>query len=313
MSEKLETRVIAGQTLVELGHEFPNLVVIGGDLNKSTHANKFGAEFPDRFFDFGPAEQNMVSVAAGMAASGKIPVVSTFSVFATSRPYDQIRLGLAQSSLNVKIVATHAGIITGEDGISAHSIEDIALMTALPNFKVIVPSDGIETVPALREAILTDGPVYIRLSRPATTVVHENNCDFEIGKAEELRNGSDATIIACGIMVDVAIKAASSLASKDGIHCKVLNMSTIKPIDETAIIDCARQTGALITAEEHYIRGGLGSVVSQVVGSSFPVPIESVALPGYAESGTAEELLAMQGLTVNHVRKAVLKAVSRKI
>ena len=312
MGENLETRVIAGQTLVELGHEFPNLVVIGGDLNKSTHSNKFEAEFPDRFFDFGPAEQNMVSVAAGMAASGKIPIISTFSVFATSRPYDQIRLGLAQSSLNVKIVATHAGIITGEDGISAHSIEDIALMTALPNFKVIVPSDGVETVPAIREAILTEGPAYIRLSRPATPVVHEGNCNFEIGKAEKLLNGSDATIIACGIMVDIAIKAAASLASEDGINCRVLNMSTIKPIDEIAIVDSALQTGAIITAEEHYIRGGLGSVVAQVVGSHSPVPIESVALPGYAESGTAEELLTMQGLTTTHLREAVLKAVSRK-
>ena len=312
MGENLETRVIAGQTLVELGHEFPNLVVIGGDLNKSTHSNKFEAEFPDRFFDFGPAEQNMVSVAAGMAASGKIPIISTFSVFATSRPYDQIRLGLAQSSLNVKIVATHAGIITGEDGISAHSIEDIALMTALPNFKVIVPSDGVETVPAIREAILTEGPAYIRLSRPATPVVHEGNCNFEIGKAEKLLNGSDATIIACGIMVDIAIKAAASLASEDGINCRVLNMSTIKPIDEISIVDSALQTGAIITAEEHYIRGGLGSVVAQVVGSHSPVPIESVALPGYAESGTAEELLTMQGLTPNHLREAVLKAVSRK-
>ena len=203
MVDKLETRVVAGQTLLELGEEFPDLVVLGGDLNKSTHANKFGAAFPDRFFDFGPAEQNIVSVAAGMAASGKVPVVSTFAVFATSRPYDQLRVGVAQSSLNVKVIATHAGIITGEDGVSAHSIEDIAIMSALPSFTVIVPSDGVETVPAIRAAIEAKGPFYIRLSRPATPVIHPDGCDFWVGKAETLREGGDATIVACGVMVHV--------------------------------------------------------------------------------------------------------------
>ena len=243
MVDKLETRVVAGQALLDLGEEYPDLVVLGGDLNKSTHANKFGAAFPDRFFDFGPAEQNIVSVAAGMAASGKVPVVSTFAVFATSRPYDQLRVGVAQSSLNVKVIATHAGIITGEDGVSAHSIEDIA--------------------------------------------------------------------IACGVMVHAGLEAAEELG-REGIDCRVLNMSTVKPLDSQAVLDAAGQTGAIVTAEEHYVNGGLGSAVAQLVSTNSPVPVECVALPGYAESGTADELLAKQGLTPSDLKSAVIRAVGRK-
>ena len=311
MVDKLETRVVAGQALLELGEEFPDLVVLGGDLNKSTHANKFGAAFPDRFFDFGPAEQNIVSVAAGMAASGKVPVVSTFAVFATSRPYDQLRVGVAQSSLNVKVIATHAGIITGEDGISAHSIEDIAIMSALPSFTVIVPSDGVETVPAIRAAIEAEGPFYIRLSRPATPVIHPDGCDFSIGRAETLREGGDATIVACGVMVHAGLEAAEELG-REGIDCRVLNMSTVKPLDRQAVLEAAEETGAVVTAEEHYINGGLGSAVAQIVSTNAPVPVECVALPGYAESGTADELLAKQGLTSGDVKAAVIRAVERK-
>ena len=311
MVDKLETRVVAGQALLELGEEFPDLVVLGGDLNKSTHANKFGAAFPDRFFDFGPAEQNIVSVAAGMAASGKVPVVSTFAVFATSRPYDQLRVGVAQSSLNVKVIATHAGIITGEDGVSAHSIEDIAIVSALPSFTVIVPSDGVETVPAIRAAIEAEGPFYIRLSRPATPVIHPDGCDFSLGKAETVREGGDATIVACGVMVHAGLEAAEELG-REGIDCRVLNMSTVKPLDRQAVLAAAEETGAVVTAEEHYISGGLGSAVAQIVSTSAPVPVECVALPGYAESGTADELLAKQGLTPGDVKAAVIRAVGRK-
>ncbi len=311
MVDRLETRAVAGQTLVELGRGNPDLVVLGGDLNKSTHANKFGAEFPDRFFDFGPAEQNIVSVAAGMAASGKTPVVSTFAVFASCRPYDQLRVSVAQSSLNVKVIATHAGIITGEDGVSAHAIEDIAIMSALPTFTVVVPADGVETAPAVRAAVSTEGPFYVRLSRPATPVVHSNGCSFELGRAETLREGGDAAIVACGVMVHVSLEAAERLA-RDGIDCRVLNMSTVKPIDRQAVLDAARDTGAVVTAEEHYLLGGLGSRVAQIVAAANPVPVESVALPGYAESGTAEELMAKQGLTPDRVAAAVMRAVSRK-
>ena len=204
MAKTASTREVSGAALVELGKSYPNMVVLGGDLNKSTFTNLFGAQYPERFFDFGPAEQNIVSVAAGMAASGKIPVVSTFAVFATSRPYDQLRVGVSQPRLNVKVVATHGGIITGEDGVSAHSIEDVAIMSALHEFTVIVPADAVETVKVMNAVIGTEGPFYVRLSRPPTPVIHGDGYDFAVGRAETMRDGSDATIIAYGIMVYAA-------------------------------------------------------------------------------------------------------------
>ena len=296
---------------MELAEDHPQLVVLGGDLNISTFTHLFGAKYPDRFFDFGPAEQNIVSVAAGFAASGKTPVVSTFAVFATSRPYDQLRVGVSQPRLNVKLVATHSGISAGEDGVSAHGIEDIALMCALPAFTVVVPADAVEAAQAVRAAVETDGPFYVRLSRPPTPVVHKDGGSFVLGKAERLRDGRDATIIACGIMVNSALEAAKELEA-DGVDCRVLNMATVKPLDQTAIVEAARETGAIVTAEEHYILGGLSSMVSQVVAREKPVPIESVALDGYAESGTPEQLLAKYHLSPEDVKKAARKVVSRK-
>ncbi len=305
------TREEAGKTLAELGEAFPNLVVLGGDLNKSTYANIFGAKFEKRFFDFGAAEQNIVSVAAGMAASGKIPVVSTFAVFATSRPYDQLRVSVSQPRLNVKVVATHSGVITGEDGVSAQSIEDIAIMCALPNFTVIVPADAPEARQVVRAILDHDGPCYVRLSRPATPVVHQNGYTFHLGRAETLRDGADAAIIACGIMVYAALQAADTLAG-EGVSCTVLNMATIKPLDETAVLDAAVKTGAVVTAEEHYINGGLGSLVSHLLARKLPTPVESVALSGYAESGTPDKLLQAYHLTADDVAEAVRRVVSRK-
>ena len=311
MVETASTREAAGNALAELGQHHPNMVVLGGDLNISTFANRFGAKYPERFFDFGPAEQNIVSVAAGMASSGKIPIVSTFAVFATSRPYDQLRVGVSQPRLNVKIVATHSGIITGEDGVSAHGIEDIALMCALPEFSVIVPADTVDTVQAIEAAVETDGPFYIRLCRPPTPVIHDNGHRFSLGKAETVREGSDVTIIACGIMVNTALEAAQEL-TRDGIESRVLNMATIKPLDEQAIIEAAQDTGAIVAAEEHYILGGLASLVSQVTSRELPVPVESVALMGYAESGPPESLLTKYHLTSKDVAQAARKAISRK-
>ena len=311
MVTKASTREISGKVLVQLGEELPNVVVLGGDLNKSTFINLFGAKYPDRFFDFGPAEQNIVSVAAGMAASGKIPVVSTFTVFATSRPYDQLRVGVSQPRLNVKVVATHSGIITGEDGVSAHGIEDIAIMCALPGFTVVVPADAVETAQVMRRAVEAEGPFYVRLSRPATPVIHDNGFEFLLGKAETVREGGDATIIACGIMVNASLEAADQLAGK-GVECRVLNMATVSPLDAAAVVKAARETGAIVTAEEHYILGGLGSLVAQVLSRELPVPLESVALTGYAESGTAEQLLAKYHLTPKDVEDAALKAIARK-
>lgn len=312
MTRLLSTRETVGHALVEIGRDLPNLVVLGGDLNKSTFTNLFGAEFPDRFFDFGPAEQNIVSAAAGMAASGKISVVSTFAVFATSRPHDQLRVGVSQSGLNVKVIATHAGIITGEDGISAHGIEDIAIMSALLGFKVVVPADALEAVSAVRYAVTDDGPYYIRLSRPATPVVHRDDFEFLIGQAETMREGSDATIIACGIMVQTALEAAKQLEDR-GIICRVLNMATLKPIDEEAVIRAARETGAIITAEEHSIMGGLGSLVAQTLSTQVPTPLEMVGLRDYAESGKDKELLVKYHLSVEDIYSAVQRVLSRKV
>ena len=312
MSPSASTRDRYGEVLLELGRRDPNVVVIGGDLNKSVGTIPFSQQFPERFFDLGAAEQNMVSIAAGLAASGKVPFVSTFAVFATGRAYDQLRVGVAQSDLGVKVVVTHAGLITGEDGISAQSIEDLALMCALPTFRVVVPADAVETAGAVRAAAATPGPFYIRLSRPATEVVLPADYQFRLGKAHTMREGNDATIIACGIMVAAAMKAADALA-RSGVQCRVLNMSTLRPIDEQAIVRAAAETGAIVTAEEHLAQGGLGAIIASVAGQRCPVPVRIVAVPdGYAESGKPDELLARYHLTPADVEAAVRDVLQRK-
>ena len=308
---KESTREAYGQVLLELGRENPNIVVLGGDLNKSTFTFLFAKEFPERFFDFGPAEQNIIGVAAGMASAGKIPFVSTFAVFGTGRPFDQLRVSVAQPHLNVKLVCTHAGIITGEDGMSAHGVEDLALTSSLAGFTVIAPADSVETVKAVRAAEEIKGPVYIRLYRPATPVVHSDGCDFHIGKAELMRQGDAATIIATGSMVPAALEAADALA-EEGIHCRVVNMHTLKPLDEEAVVAAAQDTKAIVTAEEHYIHGGLSSAVAQALSQSHPAPMETVALTRYAESGMPEELLQKYSLTAADIKAAVKRVLGRK-
>ena len=305
------TRESFGKTLVELGERHPEIVVLGGDLNKSTFAHLFAARFPERFFDFGPAEQNMMGVAAGLASSGKVPFVSTFAVFGTCRPFDQVRLSIAQPHLNVKIVCTHAGVVTGEDGMSAQGIEDLALMCSLPGFNVVAPCDAVETAAAVRTAAETPGPFYVRLYRPATPVLHADGCDFKLGKGEVMRTGTDATIVACGLSVARAMEVADSLQA-EGVSCRVLNIHTLRPVDEEAILAAAAETGAIITAEEHYIHGGLGSIVAQVVAGGRPVPVEMVALTGYAESGKADELVEKYGIGPTAIAGAVKKALRRK-
>ena len=305
------TREAFGKTLVELGREDPRIVVLGADLNKSTGALAFGQEFPDRFFDLGAAEQNMMSMAAGFAAAGKVPFATTFAVFGTGRAYDQLRLSVAQPHLNVKVVVTHAGLVTGEDGMSAQAIEDLALVCALPGFTVLVPADAPETVAAVRAAAAMEGPCYIRLSRPATPVVHDDGSTFRVGVAEVLRDGSDVTIVACGVMVAQALEAADALAG-EGVSAKVLNMATLAPVDEETLVQAARETGAVVTAEEHYLRGGLNSIVSQVLAARAPAPVEAVAVAGYAESGKPQELLERYGLTPAKVADAARRAIARK-
>ena len=308
---KASTREAYGKTLVELGRQNPDIVVLGGDLNKSTFTYLFAQEFPDRFFDFGPAEQNIMGVAAGLASSGKVPFVSTFAVFGMCRPFDQVRVSIAQPHLNVKIVCTHAGIITGEDGVSAHGIEDLSLACSLPGFNVVAPADAVETVEAVKAAASTPGPFYIRLYRPATPVVHPDGCAFSLGKAETLRKGRDVTVFALGVMVAAALEAAEGLA-QEGVQCRVVNMHTLSPLDEEAIALAAQETGAVVTAEEHYVHGGLGSVVAQVLGRTTPVPLEMVALEGYAESGKSDELVEKYHLSSRDIEAAVKRVLQRK-
>ena len=311
MPKEASLREIYGKTLVELGKENPNIVVLDADLSKSTMTQYFGAAFPERFFQVGIAEQNLIGIACGLAASGKIPFASTFAVFAPGRCFDQIRMSVAQPRLNVKIVTTHGGITVGEDGISHQAIEDLSLACSLPGFIVIVPADAVETVQAVRTAAALDGPVYIRLPRPKLPVIFPDDYRFQVGKATELRNGKDVTVIAIGIMVAAALEAADKL-KQEGITVRVLNMSTLQPIDEPAIIKAAEETGAIVTAEEHLLHGGLGSIVAQVVVKNHPVPMEFVALKDYAESGKPEELLVKYHLTANDIISAVNTAIKRK-
>jgi transketolase len=306
------TRETYGRALVELGRANPDIVVLDADLSKSTMTHLFAREFPRRFFDCGVAEQNMIGIAAGLAASGKTAFAGTFAVFATARCFDQLRVCVAQPHLNVKVVATHGGITVGEDGASHHAIEDLALACALPGFTVIVPADGVETDAVIRAVAETPGPFYVRLGRPKVPEVLARERRFVIGRAVTLRQGGDATIIAIGVMVSRALEAARSLAQQ-GIDCRVLNMSTLKPIDTEAIVQAARETGAIVTAEEHLEHGGLGSRVAQVVAQNQAVPMSFVAIKDlFAKSGTPEQLLERHGLTADAVEKAVTSAISRK-
>ncbi len=312
MAQEISLRETYGQTLVELGMENPDIVALDADLCRSTMTRFFALKFPERFFDCGVAEQNMVGIAAGLAASGKIPFASTFAVFAPGRCFDQIRMSIAQPQLNVKLVTTHGGISVGEDGTSHQSIEDLSLICSLPGFTVIVPADAIETAQAVRVAAAHFGPFYIRLCRPKIPLVYAEDYRFNLGKAVTMRQGRDATIIAIGLMVKAALEAAQNLV-RDGIYCRVLNMSTLKPIDEEAIIKAAAETGAIVTAEEHLEHGGLGSVVAQVVTSHQPVPMELVAIKDtYARSGKPDELLERYGLTARDIERGVRSAIKRK-
>lgn len=312
MVQEVSLREAYGKTLVELGRENPDIVVLEADLSKSTMTHFFASEFPNRFFDCGVAEQNMVSIAAGLAASGKIPFASTFAVFVPGRCFDQIRMSIAQPGQNVKLVTCHGGISVGEDGISHHSIEDLSLIGSLPGFTVIVPADAIETTQAVRVAAASHGPFYIRLCRPKMPLVYNGDYRFNLGKAVTMRQGGGVTIIAIGIMVAAALEAADNLAQK-GIDCRVLNMSTLKPIDEAAIISAAAETGAIVTAEDHLQHGGLGSEVAQVVARNHPVPMEFVAIKDtYAQSGTTAELLQRYGLTAKDIEQAVRLVKKRK-
>jgi len=306
------TRETYGRTLVELGRQNQNLIVLDADLSPSTMTSLFAQEFPDRFFDCGLEEQNMISIAAGLAASGKTVFVSSFAIFVSCRCFDQLRLCLSQPELNVKIVATHGGITVGEDGVSHQAIEDLALYCALPGFTVIVPADATEAAEAIRAAANTGGPFYIRLSRPKTPVVYPEGYHFTVGRAVTMRQGKDATIVAMGIMVAKALEAADALA-RQAIDCRVINMHTLKPLDNAAMVKAASETGAVVVAEEHLAQGGLGSRVAQVLAREKPVPMGFVNLDDrYAVSGKAEELLQRYGLTAEEIEESVKSTVKKK-
>jgi len=309
----LSTREAYGKILVELGQGNNDIVVLDADLSRSTMTKFFAQAFPERFIQCGLAEQNMISIAAGLASCGKIPFASTFAVFASSRCFDQVRMCVAQPKMNVKIVATHGGITVGEDGSSHQAIEDIALYCSLPNLTVIAPSDSIETVEAIKTAVLTKGPFYIRLGRPKTPVIYTGGCKFNLGKADVLKDGVDVTIIATGIMVARAREASAKL-SQSGINCRVLNMSTLKPLDSQSIIEAAQITGAIVTAEEHLLHGGLGSMVAQVLAGNIPAPMISLGINDtYCKSGKPEELLEIHGLTSENIEKAAKEVLTRKL
>lgn len=312
MRELFSPREAYGKTLVALGKENADIVVLDADLSRSTMTRLFAQEFPQRFFDCGIAEQNMMSISAGLAASGKIVFASSFAIFATARCFDQLRMSIAQPCLNVKVVATHGGISVGEDGFSHHAIEDLSLACSLPGFTVVVPADAIEVAQVVRAAAATPGPFYIRLSRPKTPLVYNNGYQFVLGKAVTMRQGFNATIIANGIMVARALEAAENL-SHQGIDCRVLSMPTLKPLDREAITLAAKETGAIVTAEEHLEQGGLGSRVAQVVVQHQAVPMTFVAIKDvYVKSGTPEDLLQRHGLTAADIEKAVKSTVLKK-
>ncbi|WP_153016266.1 transketolase family protein [Clostridium tepidiprofundi] len=313
MMTQIATREAYGKALAKLGRENENVVVLDADLSKSTKTAEFKKECPERFINMGIAEANMMTVAAGLSTCGKIPFVSTFAIFAAGRAFEQIRNSICYPKLNVKVCATHAGITVGEDGASHQAIEDIALMRSVPNMVVINPSDGVETEAAIKAVAEYNGPCYVRLGRAKVNVINDNpEYKFEIGKAVTLREGQDATVIATGIMVDAALEAYNILA-EEGIKIKVVNIHTIKPIDEEAIISAAKETGVIVTAEEHNIIGGLGSAVCEVVSSNCPVPVLRVGVKDkFGESGKPDELLKAYGLTAEDIVKEVKKAIQLK-
>ena len=310
--EKQATRDAYGKALVALGARREDLVVLDADLAKSTKTADFQKAFPARFFDMGIAEQNTMGVAAGLAAAGKLPFASTFAVFAAGRAYDQIRNSICYPRLNVKIAATHAGLTVGEDGGSHQMLEDINLMRGLPNMTVLVPADGPEAYQAVLAAAELNGPVYIRLGRSKVVNLTDPDRPFVIGKGVTLRPGTDVTLVACGVMVQAAVEAAEVLAA-EGVSAAVIDMSTIKPLDRDLIILSARQTGAVVAAEEHSIYGGLGSAVAEVLAEACPVPMERVGVEDrFGESGKGEELLAAYGLTAGHIADAAKRVIARK-
>ena len=305
------TREALGPTLVRLAQEGLDIVVVDADLGVSTTAATFGKAFPDRFITLGVAEQNMIGVAAGLAACGKIAFASTFAVFAPGRCFDQLRLLVAQTDLNVKLVGSHGGVITGEDGASAQALDDLALVLSMPTFRVIVPADVVEAEQAVEAAARHYGPFYIRVVRPKIPVIYDDSYRFQLGKAHLLRPGTDATIMAIGIMASVALEAAKLLEAEN-IDCRVLNMASLRPLDEEAVLAAAAETGAIVSAEDHFVLGGLGSLIAGLLAQRRPTPMAMVGLEQYGTSGRWEQLLRHFRLTPERLAEEVRQVIARK-
>ena len=304
---KKPTRQSYGEALVDLGRVNDKVVVLDADLSGATKTNSFKKEFPDRFFNIGIAESDMIATAAGLATCGKIPFASTFAVFAAGRSYDQIRSSVCYPNLNVKICATHAGITVGEDGATHQMLEDINLMRGLPTMTVISPADDTQAKWAVKEAAKVEGPVYIRFGRAATPVLYDENSKFEIGKGIQIGEGTDATVFATGIMVAESLKAKEKL-EKQGVNIRVVDIHTIKPIDKDLIIKCAKETKKLVSVEEHSIIGGLGSAIAEVLTEEHPARLIRIGMQDcFGRSGKADELLKYYGLTSENIIKNILE------
>jgi transketolase len=306
------TREAYGEALLEIGTENKDIIVIDADLAKSTFSWTFGKVFPERFFNIGIQEANMVGIASGLASSGKIPFISSFAAFILCKGFDQLRMGAAYPKLNVKVAGSHGGISIGEDGVSQQSVEDVALACSLPGFIVCIPSDEHTMRAAVRAAAEHDGPVYLRLGRPKTHIVHEPGVHFEFGHSIEVRDGHDLTIVANGLLVAQALIAADTLAKK-GIAARVIDMHTVKPLDTAALERASHETGAFVVAEEHMHHGGLGSAVAQALVAHTPAPVEYVNLGDrYAESGKPDDLMEKYRMTAKNIVSAAERVLARK-
>lgn len=311
MSNLIATRDGYGSALVEIGKD-QRIVALDADLSESTRSIKFKEKYPERFFNVGIAEQDLIGTAAGLAASGKIPFASSFAVFITGRAYDQIRLMAGISHLPIRIVGSHAGLLTGEDGASHQSLEDVSLMRGIPGMTVIQPCDSVETEKAVKALVSLKGPAYLRLGRGKVPILNSQNYNFKIGKGTTLKDGKDIAIIASGALVHIAIEAAESL-KKENISARVINIHTIKPIDKELVIKAAKETGAIVTAEDHSIYGGLGTAVEEVLSESIPTIVGKVAVKDcFGESGKPEELYKKHGFTADNIAKVVKGILRRK-
>lgn len=312
LSAKESTRVEYGKTLAKLGQEIPQIVVLDADLSGSTQTHHFAKVFKDRFFNVGIAEQDLMGTAAGLALGGKIPFASTFAMFATGRAWEQIRQTIAYGNLNVKIVASHGGVTVGEDGGSHQALEDLALMRLLPNMVVLAPADGPQTRAMTRWAASYQGPVYMRTGRMMLPVIYDDSYTFELGRGSLLREGGDVTLMGIGIMVQACLDAADLLA-QEGVAAQVIDLACLKPLDWELVVDSARRTGAVVTAEEHMVTGGLGSAVSEILSEHCPTPMKRVGLRDtFGMSGNPQDLLRHYGLTPEDIKRAAFQVMARK-